>query len=53
MAMKFPVSCKLPTVIALGRMVSETNPSEDIGPVGPVPDPFVTVTDALLDTGPL
>jgi hypothetical protein len=51
--MKFPVSCKLPTVIELGMMVSETNPSEDTGAVGPVVDPPVTVTDTLLETGPL
>jgi hypothetical protein len=50
MAMKFPVSCKLPTVIELGMMVSEISPSEDTGPVGPVVDPPVTVTDTVLET---
>jgi hypothetical protein len=50
MAMKFPVSCKLPTVIALGMMTREISPSED---TGPVPVPLVTVTGTLLEARPL
>src|ERR1035438_8565320 len=53
MATKFPVSCNWSTVIELGMMMSETSPSEDTGPVGPVVDPPVTVTDTLLETAPL
>ena len=50
MARKFPVSSKLPTEMELGMMVSEISDVED---TGPVPDPPVTVTVALLETGPL
>jgi hypothetical protein len=50
MAMKFPVSCKLPTEMELGMMVTETSPVED---TGPVPVPPVTVTDTVLVVEPL
>src|ERR1035438_5322674 len=50
MARKFPVSCKLPTVMELGMMVSEIS---DVEEVTPVPVGSVTVTVALAETGPL